>query len=295
MTNFRNLENLDLSDNNISGEIPPFLSQIASLQVLSLRNNSLKGSISSDLANLTDLRILDLSNNNLTGNIPSFFGNLQGMKDSNSIHPRVVTLDTGINDLITGAYDIVATWKKSKRNLSNRKVGVSFLDLSKNKLHGQIPFSLGNLTALKSVNISHNHLSGIIPDTFGGLQNLEALDMSHNKLSGQIPQTFENLGQLNLLDLSNNRLMGQIPSGFQMGTLNDPNSYANNSGLCGIQIQVPCQQNSTPTKSSERKIDEQRFSWEATGIGFPFGIVLTFVVVYRTHYLAPHCLHIRGK
>ena len=46
--------------------------------------------------------------------------------------------------------------------------------------------------------------------------------------------------------MSNNELVGKIPLGGQMDTMSDPNYYANNSGLCGMQIQMKCQDELPP-------------------------------------------------
>ncbi|KAI3840550.1 hypothetical protein MKX03_007431 [Papaver bracteatum] len=65
------LQNLDLSDNRISGTIP---SQICTwlpyVITIDLSGNQLSGSIPPDLGNCTYLKILTLSNNNLSGQIP---------------------------------------------------------------------------------------------------------------------------------------------------------------------------------------------------------------------------------
>lgn len=69
-----------------------------------------------------------------------------------------------------------------------------------------------------------------------------------------------------------------------MDTLDDPERYANNSGLCGNQIDVPCQRDSPSMESPSIIAEEQWFSWEAAGIGYPFGVLLTFVVGYIIAY-----------
>ena len=159
--------------------------------------------------------------------------------------------------------DLIVNWKKSKQGLSfNNLHYYSLLDLSMNQLFGEIPASLGNLKALKLLNISYNNLSGRVPASLGDLENLESLDLSHNYLSGSIPQSLAKLQQLTILDVSNNKLKGKIPVGSQMDTMNDPNFYANNSGLCGMQIQVPCSENLSPTKPPKVKSKETWFSWE---------------------------------
>ena len=75
--------------------------------------------------------------------------------------------------------------------------------------------------------------------SLGYLENIETLDLSHKNLSGSTPPTLTKLQQLTILDVS--KLRGRIPNGGKMGTLMlDPNYFANNSGLCGIQIRLSC-------------------------------------------------------
>src|SRR5262249_36548013 len=131
---------------------------------------------------------------------------------------------------------------------------------------------------------SHNNISGTIPRTFGKLENIESLDLSYNSLSGEIPQTFEKLLQLGTLDLSNNKLTGRIPGGPQMDRLNNPNFYANNSGLCGIQIQMPCEKPSQETKPEESDTKETWFTWKMVAIGYPVGFFSTLLALHATGY-----------
>ncbi len=82
----RNLLNLNLSSNQLSGIIPteienltPVLGFITGLRFLSLDNNQLSGPIPEAIGKLSGGSILDLSNNNFTGPIPdnlADFGNL---------------------------------------------------------------------------------------------------------------------------------------------------------------------------------------------------------------------------
>ena len=73
----------------------------------------------------------------------------------------------------------------------------------------------------------------MIAETFGNLERIESLELSRNRLSGSIPRTLSKL-QLTILDVRTNKLEGQIPVGDLMDTMNDSNSYVNNSGFCGM-------------------------------------------------------------
>ena len=61
---------LDLSGNNLTGEIPPELGSLSNLQLLLLTFNELSGEIPAELGNLGNLKWLDLSSNQLSGCIP---------------------------------------------------------------------------------------------------------------------------------------------------------------------------------------------------------------------------------
>ncbi|XP_066383102.1 probable LRR receptor-like serine/threonine-protein kinase At1g56140 [Miscanthus floridulus] len=67
---FANLNLLDLSFNNITGQVPEALVNLNSLNFLFLGNNSLSGSLPSSIG--TSLQNLDFSYNQLSGNFPSW-------------------------------------------------------------------------------------------------------------------------------------------------------------------------------------------------------------------------------
>ena len=83
------LEELHLTSNSLTGEIPPELSNLASLRFLELDHNSLTGEIPPELGNLANLRFLYLRNNSLTGEIPPELGDLSNLE----------RLDLSINSL----------------------------------------------------------------------------------------------------------------------------------------------------------------------------------------------------
>ncbi|KAG9441194.1 hypothetical protein H6P81_017048 [Aristolochia fimbriata] len=62
---------IDISSNNLSGEIPEELLRLSGLLVLNLSRNSLTGRIPDKIADLEELLSLDVSENKLSGEIPS--------------------------------------------------------------------------------------------------------------------------------------------------------------------------------------------------------------------------------
>ncbi|KAM0031124.1 putative leucine-rich repeat-containing, plant-type, leucine-rich repeat domain superfamily [Helianthus debilis subsp. tardiflorus] len=67
---------IDLSNNNIVGELPDALMYLLGLKSLNLSGNLLKGHIPVIIGNLKQLESLDLSLNNLSGRIPQSLGSL---------------------------------------------------------------------------------------------------------------------------------------------------------------------------------------------------------------------------
>ncbi|KAK9757058.1 hypothetical protein RND81_01G137400 [Saponaria officinalis] len=84
------------------------------------------------------------------------------------------------------------------------------LDLSDNSFTGGVPYSISLMSSLKDLDLSHNKLSGQLSDMFSKLQKLDYLDLSENKLSGSLPQSFGSLASLSSLFLQSNQFSGQI-------------------------------------------------------------------------------------
>jgi Leucine-rich repeat (LRR) protein len=89
---------------------------------------------------------------------------------------------------------------------------VTKLSLYDNGLNGNLPSSLGNLSALREMTMYNNQLTGSIPSSIGKLSSLWSLILSGNQLSGNIPDEIGNMSSLSSLWLSNNQLTGSIPS-----------------------------------------------------------------------------------
>ena len=64
------LEILWLEDNQLSGPIPPEIGNLEELMYMILHHNQISGSIPNEIGNLSNLEIIKLDNNQLTGYIP---------------------------------------------------------------------------------------------------------------------------------------------------------------------------------------------------------------------------------
>ncbi|PSS21528.1 Inactive receptor kinase [Actinidia chinensis var. chinensis] len=215
---FRNLQVLDLGDNQLSGELPAFAS-LPNLRVLRLGSNGFFGSIPEELLgslipleelhlsgngfsgriheiNSTRLSVLNLSSNVLSGSLPSTVG-------------RCLVMDLSRN-MLSGNVSPMQSWEAS----------LEILDLSSNKFSGSIPNLTSLFHSLTTLSMKNNSLVGILPPVLGSYERLSAIDLSLNKLDGPIPPSFFTSMTLTNLNLSGNQFAGSIPlQGSQSGEL----------------------------------------------------------------------------
>ena len=208
------LENLNLWANQLRGEIPPQIGSLRNLKALSLVANQLHGSIPPELGNLTQLVELRLRLNQLSGPIPPVLGNLTDLtyldfafnQLSGVIPPELGNL-TNLTRMIFWGNRLEGEIPPELGNLTN----LVQLDFDRNRLAGAIPPELGNLVNLEELWLHRNRLTGEIPPELGNLANLRYLDLHGNHLTGDIPSELANLASLEWLDLHNNELTGEIP------------------------------------------------------------------------------------
>ncbi|GJY56216.1 kinase-like domain-containing protein, partial [Tanacetum coccineum] len=201
-----NLELLQLWGNELTGVLPPSISNCSKLRWLEIGNNSFSGKLTIDFSKLRDINRIYLSANNFHGHREAddmrFIDSLK-----NSTKLEALTL---YNCNLMGVLPIsIGLIPDSLGNLSS----LTELYLYSNKLEGHIPSSLGNCTKLTVFSLADNRLSGKIPKQIIQLSSLSiGLDLSQNSLSGSIPLDIKDLKMLNILDLSYNNLSGTITS-----------------------------------------------------------------------------------
>ncbi|KAF1889678.1 hypothetical protein Lal_00025006 [Lupinus albus] len=119
-----NVKHLNLANNNFNGAVPYSLSDMTSLMDLNLSHNQLQQALSVNFQKLTSLSTLDLSFNSLTGDLP------QTLSSLSSISTMYLQ-----NNQFTGTIDVLANLPLENLNVEN------------NKLSGWVP------EQLKSINL----------------------------------------------------------------------------------------------------------------------------------------------
>lgn len=213
LKNQSRLNMLDLSENQIAGDIPNWIWEVHDgyLPFVNLSHNHFMGL--QEPYHFQIHQYLDLHSNLLPGGIP--------------IPPRsAVYVDFSSNKFTSSL----------SADIGNHLSSVIFFNVGKNSIRGQIPPSICNASLLEVLDLSDNSLSssipsclieksrslvvlnlhgnmlsGNIPNTFPGDCNLETLDLSYNQLEGQVPKSLVNCRKLRVLNLGHNRIGSTFP------------------------------------------------------------------------------------
>ncbi|KAJ7978468.1 LRR receptor-like kinase family protein [Quillaja saponaria] len=236
------LQALDLSSNGLTGSIPPSLGNLTALLWLMLANNSLTGEIPRELGNCSSLLWLNLANNKLSGKFPSELTNIgrnaMATFEANRKRDHVTAASGECLAMkrwipadyppFSFAYTILTS--KSCRSLwdrllkgyglfpicasgsSVRSFQISgYVQLSGNKLTGEIPSDIGNMQNFSLLHLGINEFQGKLPPEIGRMP-LGVLNLTRNKFSGEIPMEIGNIKCLQNLDLSFNNFSGMFPA-----------------------------------------------------------------------------------
>ena len=209
---------IDLSRNNLNGEVPTGIFLLPHLKHLNLRDNKIdvsfenvpfpkslteialsKTELSSvkGIRNARSLKSLHLINTNLSGTFPVDLYSLTELKELHvSYNALTGTLSTDIGNLEQ----------------------LEIFTLLDNKMHGYLPATLGNLKNLKELVLSENHFTGLLPSGIANLENLVTLSIFKRNgegvgLSGSLP-SFSALAKIEKIVLDYNSFTGTIPSDF---------------------------------------------------------------------------------
>ncbi|CDY18490.1 BnaA01g27050D [Brassica napus] len=267
----RKLVALELGNNNLKGKLPASLGNLTSLRKLSFSENNLEGEIPDAIARLTQLVFFALAINHFSGVFPPAFYNFSSLNlldvygngFSGSLRPDFCNFLPNLRDLSLGNNSFTGAIPSTLANISNLQfLGIEFntgdleflvaltnctqlqtLDVSYNRLGGDLPASIANLsTNLNQLFLQNNSISGCIPDDVGNLIGLQALvflgkcsyllylHIENNKLNGIIPKEIMQISTLFSLKMSNNSLTGSLPE--DVGRLENLGKLPKTLGKC---------------------------------------------------------------
>ncbi|CAN6863833.1 unnamed protein product [Brassica oleracea] len=187
LTACSSLEVLNVESNEINDTFPFQLNSLQKLQVLVLRSNKFHGMLHhSDGVwfGFPQLKIIDVSHNEFLGTLPSdYFLNWTAI----SLNEDTSIVQTTSGDSEDYRYYIsVVFMNKGVSMVMDRILTVyTAIDFSGNRIHGEIPDSIGLLKELHVLNLSSNAFTGHIPSSLANITALESLDISQNKLSAR--------------------------------------------------------------------------------------------------------------
>ncbi|XP_042990779.1 receptor-like protein 7 [Carya illinoinensis] len=181
------LVELDLSSNQIHGEIPHWIWKFTELDVLNLSNNNLV-TLERPLLNVSFMGVVDLSSNELQGQIPESICNATS-----------TVLDLS-NNFLSG---MVPHCLLSQPSLE-------VLNLRKNQLSGKIPDTFRTNCSLETLDLGENQLEGTLPKSLAQCKYLEFLDIENNSIEDTFPCYLSNISMLRVLVFKSNKFHGPI-------------------------------------------------------------------------------------
>lgn len=224
---------LDLSSNGLVGRLQiDHLMAMENLRNLTLRGNFFYGNLSHSSSRASSslpcsFEIVDLSHNNFSDAI--FKGFLLSCN-------RLVSLNISHNSIPGGVFPFGES--------------IRVLDLSRNRIadKGLLNYSLSHCGGLNLLNLSDNKLSGELGKISTTCGSLHVVDLSCNQFSGRIPADFlpgSAAVSIQHLDLSHNNFTGEF-SEFEFGTCRNLTvldlSYNSLSGIGSSTSISNCQQ-----------------------------------------------------
>ncbi|KAF8650572.1 hypothetical protein HU200_063949 [Digitaria exilis] len=281
-----NLMRLDMRYNKLTGNLS-WLEDLDNINILSLGWNEFEGQVTPNLCKLCP-RIIDLSHNKLSGSLPTCIGRIFS-------DPKRVEVDNPflLFTIIMESYIAVEDTRGFTFDTKGNQYTYGFnffdvmsgIDLCMNMLSGEIPWELGNLSHIKSLNLSNNFFSGQIPVSFANMSDIESLDLSHNELTGSIPWQLTKLWMLESFSVAYNNLSGCIPNSGQFGSFT-AESYQGNGNLHSMSQGGGCSSHGSgaddmPVEGSDRIEDDPvLYAVSAASFVLAFWATVAFIVCH---------------
>ena len=174
---------VNLSENNLTGDIPAEIADLVNLEVLDLHKNHLVGQIPDSIEHLQKLQVLDISYNKISGELPENIGHLEELE--------ILSLfDNEIEGELPSSFYTIKTLK--------------VVLLNGNKLSGRLQASIKNMIDLENLSLFDNKMTGGIPAELETMSHLKEMNLSYNCFSGRVSKQLIALDALNMTMLDEN-------------------------------------------------------------------------------------------
>mmetsp|Transcript_48680 Transcript_48680/g.55180 ORF Transcript_48680/g.55180 Transcript_48680/m.55180 type:complete len:2664 (+) Transcript_48680:160-8151(+) len=234
----KNIQILNLADNDLDGTIPLDLYLMTSLKKLNLGYNSFSGRLNNMIGAMTSLESLQLYHNQFTGRIPAAIGELVNLQELNLAENNFDgTIPDVLNDLTNLKFLSV---QREGGIVGTNDIGINQgqSSLPGIGLTGPLP-AFDKLKHITELYLGVNGLTGEVPFNFlDGLENKAAqikVDITSNILTGTLPASLTQFDNMSFY-AAGNRFTG-IAGGIcnKLQWLNgDVNSYQCDGILCPV-------------------------------------------------------------
>ena len=187
------IEELVLSSNVLSGNIPTSLFQNKKLKYLTISYNNFSGPIPSSVGEMSILEYFHAYSNKLSGEIPSEFG----------------MLSSTLKELILSENRFTGQIPQALNSMANLKeISIHQTSFKDDGLSGPVP-SFKDCPKLQVIHLASNKLTGSLPEDL--LENSKVLDrsievnFSDNEITGTVPRSWVRFERL-VTDLGDNQI-----------------------------------------------------------------------------------------
>ena len=193
---YMSLINLDLSDNLLTGQIPPQLFELPQIETIALSSNCFTGSIPNEICTASQLTVLSMDG------LSAADGCSGSRKNQKHHFPYLVALHS---NTLQGTFP----------NCIMSHPNLTVVHFAGNGLKGTVN-DLPRNSKLLNLSLAHNHLSGTIPSRLKEAVGMLEVDLSFNKLTGDCHgildgESLQNRSKMKL-HLHVNRLSGVLPN-----------------------------------------------------------------------------------
>lgn len=224
-----NCTSVDLSNNNLTGTLPPDISLLPKFRYFSVVRNNISGTLPSALSSWTSLRHLKISQNNFSGILSADFASWRHLYE----------FEIDGNHFSGALPPEYAAWSN-----------ITWFDASTNMLSGTLPPEYASWSVIRRFALHSNHMSGTLPPGYSAWKIVDSIVLSQNAIFGGIPSAYGALKPHTLV-LSDNKLAGTVPvlnvtivlainnNPRLMGTIAGSMGFTWNVALCNTSLCGP--------------------------------------------------------